>query len=133
MPLCQVDLVSNKKRNYPQPIEDIRMRIRYFWGAFEWIILTSSHGFRLDGCSFCYAHIWSKSGISICWKHLVTSKESSNSILFPTCFELPFYLSTMIKNLSLCVRIVCVENVHAFPHTICPRYNFYYLYTESIL
>ena len=38
--------------------------------------------FILDGCSFDYAHTWSKSGISICWRHLVTSKESSNPILF---------------------------------------------------
>ena len=30
--------------------------------------------FRLDGCSFHYARIWSKSSISICWRHLVTSK-----------------------------------------------------------
>ena len=28
------------------------------------------------------AHIWCKSGISICWRHLVTSKESSNPIFF---------------------------------------------------
>ena len=38
--------------------------------------------FTIDGCSFRYAHTWSKSGISICWRHLVTSKESSNSIFF---------------------------------------------------
>ena len=31
---------------------------------------------------FYYAHIWSKSGISMCWGHLVTSKESSNLIFF---------------------------------------------------
>ena len=36
--------------------------------------------FILDCCSFHYAHIWSKSGISICWWHLVTSKESSHPI-----------------------------------------------------
>ena len=29
----------------------------------------------LDGCSVYYAHIWRKSGISICWGHLVASKE----------------------------------------------------------
>ena len=38
--------------------------------------------FIIDGCSLRYAHTWSKSGISICWRHLVTSKESSNSIFF---------------------------------------------------
>ena len=38
--------------------------------------------FIIDGCSFHYAHTWSKSDISICWRHLVTSKESLNSIFF---------------------------------------------------
>ena len=38
--------------------------------------------FILDGCSFDYAHTWSKSGFSIYWRHLVTSKESSNPIFF---------------------------------------------------
>ena len=38
--------------------------------------------FILYGCSFYYMHIWSKSGISFCWRHLVTSKESSNPIFF---------------------------------------------------
>ena len=32
----------------------------------------------LDGCSFHYAHTWSKSDFSICSRHLVTSKESLN-------------------------------------------------------
>ena len=31
--------------------------------------------FIIDGCSFHYAHTWSKSGFSICSRHLVTSKE----------------------------------------------------------
>ena len=38
--------------------------------------------FILDGCSFHYAHTWSKTGFSICWRNLVTSKESSNPIFF---------------------------------------------------
>ena len=38
--------------------------------------------FILDGCSFDYAHTWRQLGISICWRHLVTSKESSNPIFF---------------------------------------------------
>ena len=38
--------------------------------------------FIIDGCSFNYAHTWSKSGFSICSRHLVTSKESLNSIFF---------------------------------------------------
>ena len=33
--------------------------------------------FILDGCSIHYAHTWSESGISICLRHLVTSKDSS--------------------------------------------------------
>ena len=62
--------------------------------------------FRLDDCSFYYARIWSKSGISICFKHLVKSKKSSNPIFFrkrpillhtcATCSELPSYISTKI-------------------------------------
>ena len=40
------------------------------------------HGFKIDGCSFHYAHTWSKSGILICWRHLVTLKESLNLISF---------------------------------------------------
>ena len=36
----------------------------------------------LDGSSEHVAHIWTKSGISICWRHLVTSTESSNPIFF---------------------------------------------------
>ena len=38
------------------------------------------HGFCIDGCSFYFAHISSKSGISIYWRHLVTSNGSSNPI-----------------------------------------------------
>ena len=38
--------------------------------------------FIIDGCSFHSAHTWSESGISICWRHLVTSKESSSPIFF---------------------------------------------------
>ena len=64
--------------------------------------------FKLEGCcSFTYAHIWSKSGMSICWMHFVTSKESSNLIssrnrhiwlhMCATCSELPCYISTMGK------------------------------------
>ena len=63
--------------------------------------------FILDGCSFYYAHVWSKSGISIWRRHLVTSKEWSNPIFFlrkylflhqacATCSEQPSYIKTMI-------------------------------------
>ena len=40
------------------------------------------HFFILDGCSFNYARMWSKSGISTCLRHLVTSKELTNPIFF---------------------------------------------------
>ena len=62
--------------------------------------------FILDACSFHYAHIWSKYGISICWRHLFTSKETSYPIFFrkwpilhhacATCSELQSHISTMI-------------------------------------
>ena len=44
---------------------------------------------RLDCCSFDYAHTWSKSGFSICWRHLVTSKESSNRVFLPVKTHFP--------------------------------------------
>ena len=61
------------------------------------------------GSSEHCAHIWSKSGIPICWRHLVTSIELSNQILFfrndlfyfipaQTCPELPSYKSTMLES-----------------------------------
>ena len=63
--------------------------------------------FILDGCSFQNAHIWSKWGNSIFWRHLATSKESSTpiflvrkrTILIHTCAtysELPSYISIMV-------------------------------------
>ena len=52
------------------------------------------HGLILDGCSFDYAHTWSKSGFSICWRHLITSKESSN----PIYFHLHFHHSSAMWN-----------------------------------
>ena len=69
--------------------------------------------FILDGCSYYYAYIWSKSGISICVRHLVTYKESSNPIFFRerphqhTCTTysvLLNYLSTManLNQFSIC-------------------------------
>ena len=63
----------------------------------------------LDGCSFHYAHTWSKSDMSIYWRHVVTSKESSNSIFFEkspclhhTCAtwnEQPSNIKTMVTTL----------------------------------
>ena len=54
-------------------------------------------GFILDGCSFHYAHIWSKSGIPICWRHLVTSKEWSNLIFI---FGKEFFIIRALHVLS---------------------------------
>ena len=61
----------------------------------------------LDSCSFQYAHTLSKSCISICWRHLVTSKQSSNPIFFfrkdlfhfirAQCSEIPSYIITTQK------------------------------------
>ena len=54
----------------------------------------------LDGCSIHYVHMWNKSGISICWRHLVTwfVKFHFFSRKWPilqhtgaTCSELPYY------------------------------------------
>ena len=52
--------------------------------------------FISDGWSFYFAHIWSISGISICWKHLVKTKESSNSKKYmeKTCFK------SYVRNMS---------------------------------
>ena len=52
-------------------------------------------GFRLDGCSFHYAHTWSKSGIWICWRHLVTSIESSYLKFFLEKTYFSSYVRTM--------------------------------------
>ena len=69
-------------------------------------------------------HTWSKSGISICWRHLVTAKESSDVfykilILLPTCAicsELPSNKSTRVMTVptslganlrALRLRAVC--------------------------
>ena len=83
--------------------------------------------FILDGCSFYYAHIWSKSGISICWRHLVTSEESSNQIFFRgkktffhhtcSCSELPSYISTMMQpdwNVKFSLQLFLAEGSRAF-------------------
>ena len=51
--------------------------------------------FMLDGCSFHYSNIWSKSGISICWKRLLTSKESSN----PIYFSKKTYFTSYVRNM----------------------------------
>ena len=69
----------------------------------------------LDRCSENSAHILSKSDISICWRHLVTSKESSNPIFlrkrpillytYAKCSELPSNISTIpAVVLSICLN-----------------------------
>ena len=51
--------------------------------------------FRLDGCSFHYEHIWSKSGISICWLHSITSEDTSNPIFFSE----KTYFTSYVRNM----------------------------------
>ena len=57
----------------------------------------------LDGCSFHYARIWSKSEISICWEHLIAPKESSNPIFvgkapfFTSCVRNMFWATILYK------------------------------------
>ena len=67
-----------------------------FIGTLSPVCVTAeliSNVLILNGCSEHGARIWSKSGISICWRHMVTSTESSNPDLFfgATCSELPLY------------------------------------------
>ena len=81
--------------------------------------------FILDGCSFHYAHICGNPGISICRRHFVTSKESSNPIFFrkrpilshtcATCSELPSNISTMIN------PMLQTQNTHCHGNGIRPR------------
>ena len=79
------------------------------WLNHDWLT-KESMVLILDGCSFYYAHILIRSGISICWKHLITLKVSSNPkkkrpILHhtcETCSELPSYISTMEGSMVLC-------------------------------
>ena len=77
--------------------------------------LTYPWFFIIDGCSLNYAHTWSKSGLSICWRHLVTSKESSNPFFFgkrpclhhtcATLNEQPSNIKTMIfRNVEVIER-----------------------------
>ena len=51
--------------------------------------------FIFDCCSFHYAHVWSKPGISICWRHSVTSKKSSNS----NKFSKNTYFTSNVRNM----------------------------------
>ena len=60
--------------NCPDPTLAKKLGFEPAWKK-KWIRIRHN---KLDGCKFRYAHIWSKSGILICWRHLVTSKESSN-------------------------------------------------------
>ena len=96
--------------------------------------------FIRDGCSFHYANIWSKSGMSICWRHLVRSKESSNAKnnfgkgIFRhtcvTCSELPSCISTMEQAkgrqerlfLAFYIRyILCTFQINLFPSWLRTR------------
>ena len=79
----------------------IRKNFRVNKETFSWVTVTKIifflnkqfrlyiMVFRLDGRSFDYAHTWSKSGFSICLRHLVTSKESSNRVFLPEKTHFP--------------------------------------------
>ena len=78
------------------------------------------HGFILDGC---YAHILSKSGISICRWHLVTHRKSRQIRFFfgnylfytcATCSEQPSYICTMASEVNQCDGFRCRRTVSRF-------------------
>ena len=48
----------------------------------------------LEGCSFHYAHIWSKSDISICWRHLATTRRQLRKI-----FRKKSYFTSYVRNM----------------------------------
>ena len=108
--------------------------------------------FILDGCSFYYAQIWSKSGISIWWRHLVTSKELSNLIFFrkipffTSCVRNVFRATILYKNhwyLESCVvqtarkikkNLELHNNFHFYPSTRFSLIYFSYTYIiQSII
>ena len=63
--------------------------LQFMWLCWSDSVKPCVMVFRLDGCSFDYAHSWSKSGFSICRRHLVTSKESSNRVFLPEKTHFP--------------------------------------------
>ena len=63
-------------------IPDFRLDLIYSVWPGAW--------FYINGCSFHYAHIWRKSGISICWRY---PKKKFHTCA--TCSELPSYINTM--------------------------------------
>ena len=88
--------------------------------------------FILDGCWFYYANIWSKSVISIWWRHLVTSEEWSNPIFFfgkylflhhacATRSEQPSNIKTMICTVCINIYHVCIFRCAGVLCTGCPR------------
>ena len=98
-----------------QDFLDIQNSLYDLFAAYHRFIFTRGEGLfgyfmvlTLDGSSEHGANIWSKSGIAICWRHLVTSYESSNPIFFlektyflhkcATSSELPSNVSTMAEN-----------------------------------
>ena len=101
--------------------------------------------FILDGCSFHYAHIWSKSGISICWRHFVTSKEPSNPNLSSEnpilhhscaiCSERPSYISTMLSSeihRKTCWLTPAKRIIPGSPHGFYIRWFLNYLRTYDV-
>ena len=58
--------------------------------SMEYIVV-----FGLDDCSFGFARTWSELGFTICQRHLVTSKESSNRVSCATWSGCTSNLKTM--------------------------------------
>ena len=73
----------------------------------------------LDGSSEHGAHMWNKSGNSICWRHLVTAKEWSNLIYFSE----KAYFTSYVRNMYW-------ATIHGFSwyfyHAIWLELNSYY-------
>ena len=72
--------------------------------------------FRLDGCSFHYAHMWSKSIIYI--KRVVKSDITYFTSSVRNLYELPSYISTMIIYLIIKNIVGCLKK--------CKGYRFYF-------
>ena len=74
---------------------------------------VNTHGFYIRWLLISLAHTWSKSGISICWRHLVTSQKSSN----PIFFRKKTLFSSFVRNMkwaTILFKNHCLNNVFNF-------------------
>ena len=65
--------------------------------------------FILDGCSFYYTHIWSKSGISIRWRHLVSEKT-----YFTSYVRNVFWATILYKHHGFNKKVCCLYLIFIF-------------------